>query len=109
MYSSASCWTWSRVSMNVTAGRLCSVLRKWLPTALCSTSFTRFCIEPTMLITFGALTSGTWICTWRSILNSKPSRLLPSIGDSARSRSCAWLDASAQFSVRMLVGTTIVP
>ena len=40
--------------MNRTASRPCSVLRKWLPTADCSTSLTRFCIVPTIEMTFGA-------------------------------------------------------
>ena len=66
--------------MNLTASRLCSVLRKWLPTADCSTSLTRLSIVPTIEITFGARVSGTWICTCRSILKTNPSRLLPSIG-----------------------------
>ena len=91
--------------MNRTASSACSVLRKWLPTAACSTSFTRFCIVPTIEITFGAFVSGTWICTCRSIWNTKPSRLLPSIGDSCASRLCAVDAASAQLSVRIDVGT----
>ena len=53
--------------MNRTASRSCSVLRKWLPTAACSTSLTRFCIVPTIEMTFGARVSGTWICTCRSM------------------------------------------
>ena len=48
MCSKASCCTSWRVSMNSTAGMLCSLSRKWLPTAACSTSFTRFCMVPTM-------------------------------------------------------------
>ena len=75
--------------MNRTASRLCSVLRKWLPTAACSTSLTRFCIVPTIEMTFGARVSGTWICTCRSMRNTKPSRLFASIGDRCASRLCA--------------------
>ena len=60
---------------------------------------------PTIEITFGALVSLTWICTCRSIENTNPSRLLPSIGLSDESRLCAWLDALAQLSVRIDVGT----
>jgi hypothetical protein len=77
-----------------------------LPTADCSTSFTRFCIVPTMPITFGALVSGTWICTWRSILKLKASLLFASIEDNRASRSCASLDSAAQLSVRIDVGMT---
>ena len=97
--------TWARVSMNRTASRLCNVLRKWLPTAACSTSFTRFCIVPTIEITFGARVSGTWICTCRSMRNTKPSRLFASIGDRCASRLCAVDTALAQLSVRIDVGT----
>ena len=103
--SNAAACTSRRVSMNFTASSACSVLRKWLPTADCSTSLTRFRIVPTIEITFGALVSGTWICTCRSIWNTKPSRLLPTIEDSWASRSCASDVASAQFNVRMNVGT----
>jgi len=46
--------------------------RKRLPTAACRTSFTRFSMEPTMEITRGALVSGTWIRTWRSMEKTKP-------------------------------------
>ena len=53
--------------MNWTAGMLCSLSRKWLPTAACSTSLTRLAIVPTMLITRGAVVSGTWICTTSSM------------------------------------------
>ena len=60
---------------------------------------------PTIEITFGALVSGTWICTCRSIWKTKPSRLLPTIDDSCASRSWASDVASAQLSVRMNVGT----
>ena len=81
------------------------MLRKWLPTADCSTSLTRLSIVPTIEITFGALVSDTWICTCRSMVKMKPSRLLPTMGSSRASRSCAWLWALAQFSVRMNVGT----
>ena len=102
--NAAACTSW-RVSMNFTASSACSVLRKWLPTALCSTSLTRLRMVPTIEITFGALVSGTWICTWRSIWKTKPSRLLPTIDDSCASRSCASDVASAQLSVRMNVGT----
>ena len=79
----------ARVSMKRTASRLWSVLRKWLPTAACSTSFTRFCIVPTIEMTFGARVSGTWICTCRSMRNTKPSRLFASIGERCASRLCA--------------------
>ena len=44
--------------MNCTASSACSVLRKWLPTADCSTSLTRLRIVPTIEITFGALGVG---------------------------------------------------
>jgi len=81
------------------------VLRKWFPTADCSTSLTRLRIVPTIEMTFGARVSGTWICTWRSISNTKPSRLLPMIDESCASRSCASDVAAAQLSVRMNVGT----
>jgi hypothetical protein len=40
-------------------GMLCSLSRKWLPTAACRTSLTRFIVVPTMEITRGALVSGT--------------------------------------------------
>ena len=49
--------------MNLTAGMLCSLLRKWLPTAACRTSFTRFGTLPTIEITYGACVSGMWIWT----------------------------------------------
>ena len=105
MASNAAACTSRRVSMNFTASSACSVLRKWLPTADCSTSLTRFRIVPTIEMTLGARVSGTWICTCRSIWNTKPSRLLPTIDDSCASRSCASDVASAQFNVRMNVGT----
>ncbi len=105
MASNAAACTSRRVSMNFTASSACSVSRKWLPTALCSTSFTRLRIVPTMEITFGAVVSGTWICTCRSIVKMKPSRLLATIDDSCASRSCASDVASDQLSVRMNVGT----
>ena len=105
MASNAAACTSCRVSMNFTASSACSVLRKWLPTADCSTSLTRLRIVPTIEITLGAFVSGTWICTWRSIWKTKPSRLLPTIDDSCASRSWASDVASAQFSVRMNVGT----
>ena len=60
---------------------------------------------PTIDMTFGARVSGTWICTCRSILNTKPSRLLASIGERCASRLCAVETASAQFKVRIDVGT----
>ena len=44
--------------MNWTASSACSVLRKWLPTADCSTSLTRLRIVPTIEMTFGALRVG---------------------------------------------------
>ena len=91
--------------MKRTASSACSVLRKWLPTALCSTSLTRLRIVPTIEITFGARVSGTWICTCRSIWKTKPSRLLATIDDRWASRSCASELASAQLRVRMNVGT----
>ena len=103
--SAASC-TSSRVSMNRTASRLCNVLRKWLPTADWSTSLTRFSMVPTIEITLGARVSDTWICTCRSMVNTKPSRLLPTIGSSRASRLWAWDAAVAQFSERMNVGTS---
>ncbi len=103
--SSALACTSGRVSMKRTASRFWIVLRKWLPTAACKTSLTRFCIVPTIEMTFGARVSGTWICTCRSILNTKPSRLLASIGDRCASRLCAVETASAQFNVRIDVGT----
>ena len=49
--------------------------------------------------------SGTWICTCRSMRNTKPSRLFASIGDRCASRLCAVDTASAQLSVRIDVGT----
>ncbi len=94
-----------RVSMNVTAGWSCSVLRKWLPTADCSTSLTRLSIVPTIEITFGAFVSGTWICTCSSIEKTKPSRLFASIGASCASRLCDALVSFDQLSVRIDVGT----
>jgi len=53
----------------------------------------------------GAFRSGTWICTWRSIPKTKPSRDLPSIGLSPSSRLCAIDVVLAQFRVRIEVGT----
>ena len=92
--------------MKRTASRPCNVLRKWLPTAACSTSFTRFCMVPTIEMTFGALVSGTWICTCRSIRNTKPSRLLRLDRRQVRVEVVRLADtASAQFSVRIDVGT----
>ena len=91
--------------MKRTASNPWIVLRKWLPTAACSTSLTRFCIVPTIEMTFGARVSGTWICTCRSMRNTKPSRLFASIGDRCASRLCAVETASAQLSVRIDVGT----
>ena len=72
--NAAACTCW-RVSMKRTASSACSVLRKWLPTADCSTSLTRLRMVPTIEMTFGAVVSGTWICTCRSMRNTKPSRL----------------------------------
>jgi hypothetical protein len=60
---------------------------------------------PTMLITFGARVSGTWICTWRSMLKVKASFDLASIGDSRASRLWASLVAWDQLRVRIDVGT----
>src|SRR3954454_3102825 len=60
---------------------------------------------PTIEMTFGARVSGTWICTWRSMRKTKPSRLLASIGDKCASWLCAVDTASAQFNVRIDVGT----
>ena len=60
---------------------------------------------PTIEITFGARVSGTWICTCRSMRNTKPSRLFASIGERCASRLCAVETASAQLSVRIDVGT----
>ena len=60
---------------------------------------------PTIEITFGARVSGTWICTCRSMRNTKPSRLFASIGDRCASRLCAVDTALAQLSVRIDVGT----
>ncbi len=91
--------------MNCTAGMLCSLSRKWLPTAACSTSLTRLAIVPTMLITRGAVVSGTWICTTRSIVKTKPSRLLATICERRSSSLWAWLTASDQLRLRMAVGT----
>src|SRR6266545_4304801 len=82
--------------MNRTASRACRVLRKWLPTADCSTSLTRFSIVPTIEITLGARVSETWICTCRSMVNTNPSRLLPTIDSSRASRLCAWDAAVAR-------------
>ena len=61
---------------------------------------------PTIEITFGACVSGTWIWTCRSMRNENPSRLFASIEDSCASSACACDVASAQFSVRIAVGTT---
>jgi hypothetical protein len=47
---------------------------------------TRFFIVPTIEMTFGARWSGTWIWTWRSMVKTKPSRLLPTIGSSRASQ-----------------------
>ena len=105
MRTSAACWTSIRVSMNVTAGWSCRVFRKWFPTADCKTSLTRFNIVPTIEMTFGARVSGTWICTWSSMENTKPSRLLPSIGAKCASRLCDALVSFDQFNVRIDVGT----
>ena len=58
MASNAAACTSRRVSMNLTASSACSVLRKWLPTADCSTSLTRLRIVPTIEMTFGALRVG---------------------------------------------------
>ena len=60
---------------------------------------------PTMLITFGARVSGTWIWTWRSIEKVNASLLLASIAESRASRLWASLDAWDQLSVRIDVGT----
>ena len=85
---------------------ICSVLRKWLPTADCSTSLTRFCIVPTIEMTFGARVSGTWICTCRSIRNTNPSRLLRLDRGEVRVEVVRLARyASAQLSVRIDVGT----
>ena len=103
--NAARCTAW-RVSMNCTASSAWSVLRKWLPTADCSTSLTRLTMVPTIEMTFGARVSDTWICTCRSMVNTKPSRLLPMIGSRRESRSCACEFDVDQLSVRMKVGTT---
>ena len=82
------------------------MLRKWLPTAACSTSLTRFCIVPTIEITFGALVSGTWICTCRSMLEHEALAALAVDRRRGARRGCAPRDvASAQLSVRIDVGT----
>jgi hypothetical protein len=60
---------------------------------------------PTIEMTFGARVSGTWICTCRSMVKTKPSRLLPSIGERWESRLCACELALAQLSVMIDVGT----
>ena len=60
---------------------------------------------PTMLMTFGARVSGTWICTWRSMLKVNASLLLASIGASRSSRLWASLVACDQLRVRIEVGT----
>ena len=85
---------------------LCSVLRKWLPTAACSTSLTRFCIVPTIEITFGARVSGTWICTCRSMLEHEAFAALRLDRRQLRVEVVRRrLTASAQLSVRIDVGT----
>jgi hypothetical protein len=56
-----------RVWMNLMASMPPILSRKRLPTAACRTSFTRFSMEPTMEMTRGALVSGTWMRTWRSM------------------------------------------
>ena len=91
--------------MNCTAGMLWSVSRKWFPTAACSTSLTRAAIVPTMLITRGAVVSGTWICTTRSMEKTKPSRLLATICERCSSSLWAWLTSCDQLRLKMAVGT----
>ena len=84
---------------------LCSLSRKWLPTAACNTSLTRLAIVPTMLMTRGAVVSGTWICTTSSMVKTKPSRLLATIFDNRSSSLWASLTASDQLRLKMAVGT----
>ena len=60
---------------------------------------------PTIEITFGARVSGTWICTCRSSWNTKPSFDLATICFKSLSKLCALEEASAQFRVRIAVGT----
>ena len=101
----ASCCTRWRVSMNSIAGIEPSLSRNRLPTAAWSTSFTRFCIVPTIEITRGAFASGTWIKTCRSMWKTKPSLLFAMIDSSFVSRLWASETALAQFRLRIAVGT----